>query len=445
MASAGRKGGSSPHDPEGAGPSAPASGAEDPGAGAESADGAASTGRRKRAPGRKRKAASPRKARRLDPASANARKKATGEAAPSRARAAAPADEETEVDGSIPVEAEVLLPDSAEDGAEPDDDLDDDLDDDRDDDRDDVLDVGSVAAVPARSGASLPARRGSALDRFLAEVGRYPVLSPDEERELTLAYYERQDPLAARKLVIHNLRLVVKLAYRYRRAWASVLDLIQEGNVGLVEAVRRFDPFKGAKFSTYATFWIRAYMLRYLLEHSRMVRISRTRVGRKLFFQLAKERAKLQAQGIDAGPKLLAERLGVDQEELENVVRHMDQAEVRLDAPIGEEGTGGTMLDAISSDDRTPEAEAYRREFSSDLSRAFETFAETLTDPREQAAWHDHLMSDEPASLSELGQRFGVTKQRMGQIVTGLRKRLREHLIETLGPDVELGFHLEGE
>jgi len=306
-----------------------------------------------------------------------------------------------------------------------------------------VLDLGG--SLPTAPAASLPARRASALDQFLAEVGRYPVLSPEEERQLTLDYWERQDPSAARRLVVHNLRLVVKMAYKYRRAWANVLDLIQEGNVGLVEAVRRFDPFKGAKFSTYATFWIRAYMLRYLLEHSRMVRLSRTRVGRKLFFQLSKERAKLQAQGIDPGPKLLAERLGVDQGELEDVVRHMDQAEVRLDAPLGDEGGGGTVLDALATESASPEAEAYRREISSDISKALDAFAATLTDPREKEAWEQHLMSEDPTSLSELGQKFGVTKQRMGQIVAGLRKRLREHLIASLGPDVELGFQLEGE
>jgi RNA polymerase sigma-32 factor len=317
-----------------------------------------------------------------------------------------------------------------------------------------IIDVGTTPtfpALPASSGVSVPALRSGvgrvdALQKFLTEMGKFPLLSKEEERDLTLRYFENQDPTAARKLVVHNLRLVVKMAYKYRRAWASVLDLIQEGNVGLVEAVRRYDPFKGAKFSTYATFWIRAYMLRYLLEHSRMVRISRTRVGRKLFFQLSREREKLRALGIEPGPKLLAERLGVDQEELEEVVKHMDQAEVRLDAPLSnDEGSSGTLLDGFSSSIATPEAEAYRKEFAEDVSRALESFANTLTDAREKDAWQRHLMAEDPVSLSELGEKYGVTKQRMGQIVAGLRKRLRTHLLETLGPDVELGFTLEGE
>lgn len=315
-----------------------------------------------------------------------------------------------------------------------------------------VLDVGTSPSLPvpkSHSSRSVPAvrakrSRDQVLDQFLREMGKYPVLSTEEERALTTAYHQDQDPAVARKLVVHNLRLVVKMAYRYRRAWASVLDLIQEGNVGLVEAVQRFDPNKGAKFSTYATFWIRAYILRYLLEHSRTVRISRTRVGRKLFFQLNKERAKLRAQGIDPEPKLLADRLGVNQAELEDVVQHMDQSEVRLDAPLKTDdgGSGGTILDGMQAAGATPEAEAFHRAFSASVSEALASFGATLTDPREQAAWSRHLMTDDPCSLSELGKEFGVTKQRMGQIVSAMRKRLKTHLIDRLGPDVELGFQL---
>lgn len=301
--------------------------------------------------------------------------------------------------------------------------------------------VGGVSSSSSSSRSVPVVRAGrSALDAFLAEMGKYPVLSNEEERELTMAYYEQQDPTAARKLVVHNLRLVVKMAYRYRRAWASVLDLIQEGNVGLVEAVQRFDPFKGAKFSTYATFWIRAYMLRYLLENSRTVRISRTRVGRKLFFQLSRERAKLRAMGIEPGPKMLAEKLGVDQAELEDVVKHMDQAEVRLDAPISDDGSTGTVLDTMHAETQSPEIEAFKSEFAASVSQALDEFAETLTDEREIMAWEKHMMAEDPMSLSELGSHFGVTKQRMGQIVTAMRKRLKKHLIQVLGPDVELGF-----
>lgn len=321
---------------------------------------------------------------------------------------------------------------------------------------DDVLDIPTAGSEPASSSFSLPAsvatlpvparRRdgvtpSSALEMFMAQVGRFPVLSAEEEKELAIRVFEGHDPVAARKLVVHNLRLVVKMAYKYRRAWASVLDLIQEGNIGLLEAVQRFDPFRGARFSTYATYWIRAYIIRYLLEHSRMVRISRTRAGRKLFFRLAKERERLNALGVEAGPKLLAERLGVSEADYEEVAKHMDQTEVRLDAPLSQHLDGGaTMLDMLHGEEASPESMAHKAAFSADVSEALEEFSKTLKDPRELAAWSEHLMSDDPISLSELGERFGVTKQRMGQIVNGIRRRLKEHLVQRLGPDVELEY-----
>lgn len=311
-----------------------------------------------------------------------------------------------------------------------------------------VLDIATFPTSPVtgETSPSLPVLRraegygrATLLERFLAEVGRFPVLSIEEERELAERVSKHNDPVAARKLIVHNLRLVVKMAYKYRRTWASVLDLIQEGNIGLVEAVGRFDPFRGARFSTYASYWIRAYMIRYLLEHSRMVRISRTRAGRKLFFRLSKEREKLRALGIEAGPKLLAERLGVTEKDFEEVVRHMDQPELRLDAPIAShDHPGDTVLDTFAAAGPSPESMAHQHALSAEIGQALDEFAKTLQDPREKAAWDEHLMADDPVSLSELGSRYGVTKQRMGQIVNAIRKRLKKHLTETFGPDVQL-------
>lgn len=310
-----------------------------------------------------------------------------------------------------------------------------------------VLDVHPTTHAAAPSAPSTPVlsssygRGNATLQHFLREVGRYPILTLEEEQELTNAVYETNDPIAARKLVVHNLRLVVKMAYKYRRAWANVLDLVQEGNIGLMEAVKRFDPFKGARFSTYAAYWIRAYMIRYLLEHSRMVRISRTRAGRKLFFRLSKEREKMRALGIEPGPKLLAEKLGVSEADFEEVVRHMDQPEVRLDAPLSYDTEGGdTVLDTLPSETTNPELAARQSEFNDAVSAALASFAASLTDAREKAAWTEHMMAEDPLPLSSLGERFGVTKQRMGQIVMGIRKRLKVHLVTELGPDVQLDY-----
>ena len=154
---------------------------------------------------------------------------------------------------------------------------------------------------------------------------RYPLLDPAEEHQLSLDWHLNQDRKAAERLVTANLRLVVKLAFQYHRQWSNVLDLIQEGNVGLVEALRRFDPYRGIRFSSYAQYWIRAMILRFLMDNFRMVRLGSTRNGRKLFFQLQKEKERLVKEGLKPSTKLLAERLEVPESEVISV----DQSNVK--------------------------------------------------------------------------------------------------------------------
>jgi RNA polymerase sigma-32 factor len=315
-----------------------------------------------------------------------------------------------------------------------------------------ILDVGRADEVTSKS-LSLPYSRAGAsvarvgpLQAYMQTIGQYPVLSAEDERALALRVYEDKDERAAQALAVHNLRLVVKMAYKYRRAWANMLDLIQEGNIGLLEAVSRYNPFKGARFSTYAAFWIRAYLLRFILEQSRNVKVARTRAGRKLFFRLSKERAKLRALGIEPGPKLLAEKIGISEKDFHEVVPHLDQAEVRLDMPLNPDTKGGaSILDLMANDDRSPESAVHQKAFSEDVGAAFESFSKTLKNDREIAIWTEHMTVEDPVSLTVLGARFGVTKQRMGQIVAALKKRLKIHLVTTMGPEVELEFKFNQE
>ena len=146
---------------------------------------------------------------------------------------------------------------------------------------------------------------------YIREVQRYPLLTREQEKELTTKYYETQDPEIARRLVTANLRLVIKLAYEYRRAYKNMMDLIQEGNIGLMQAVKRYDPYRGVKLSSYSAWWIRAYMLRFILNNWRLVKLGTTQAQRKLFFNLNKQKAKLTAMGIDPTPKLIAEQAWV--------------------------------------------------------------------------------------------------------------------------------------
>ena len=183
---------------------------------------------------------------------------------------------------------------------------------------------------PSRTGL---ARVRDPVDRFLAEARRYPRLSEADERALGTAVRDRGDMEAARRLVVHNLRLVIAIAYQYRRAWTNILDLFQEGSVGLMEAVKRWEPKLGPRFGTYAAYWIRAYVLRFLMTNSRLIHVGNTRAGRKLYYRLEKERQKLLAAGIDVTPKLLAAKLDVDEKELDEVRQHLESREIPFDPP----------------------------------------------------------------------------------------------------------------
>jgi RNA polymerase sigma-32 factor len=296
-----------------------------------------------------------------------------------------------------------------------------------------VLDAG---APSPSSGSLVPAR--NLVERFLSEVRRYPRLTDDEERVLGKAVRERGDREAARKLVVHNLRLVVAIAYQYRRAWANILDIFQEGSVGLMEAVKRWEPSLGPKFGTYAAYWIRAYVLRFLMTNSRLIHVGNTRAGRKLFFRLEKERQKLLAGGFEVTPKLLAAKLEVDEKDLDEVSQHLASREVSFEPRgAGDSDEGFPLAERLASGDRSPEMEAEGAERSSAVRRFVTSFQERLTDEREMAVWGEHLAADEPTALGELGARYGVSKQRMGQIADRLKKRFREEIVHELGPDIK--------
>jgi RNA polymerase sigma-32 factor len=302
-----------------------------------------------------------------------------------------------------------------------------------------ALEADAIEPPPAR-GALAPAR--NQVERFLAEVRRYPRLSDEEERVLGKAVREQGDREAARKLVVHNLRLVVAIAYQYRRAWANILDLFQEGSVGIMEAVKRWEPTLGPRFGTYAAYWIRAYVLRFLMTNSRLIHVGNTRAGRKLFFRLEKERQKLMASGFEPTAKLLAAKLDVAEEDLAEVSRHLDSREVSFEPRGGQGGFGADegglpLAEKIASGESSPETEAAGHEIASAVRRFMTAFQAGLTDEREQAVWREHLAADEPAPLGELGARYGVSKQRMGQIADRLKKRFRDEIVRELGPDVK--------
>jgi RNA polymerase sigma-32 factor len=280
------------------------------------------------------------------------------------------------------------------------------------------------------------------LSHYLAEVRKYPLLSREEEKEYAISYQETGDRQAAEKLVTSNLRLVIKIAFQYHRQWANVLDLIQEGNVGLVEALSRYDPYRDIRFSSYAQYWIRAMILRFLLDNFRLVRLGSTRAGRKLFFQLQKERDRLRAEGIDPSHANIASRLGVSEKEVDAVDQHMRAPALSFDAPIGD-NEGRALSEIVPQKDGiSPEVDAAKNQLGLLVKEKLAEFAAGITDEREMTIWKERMVAIDPVSLSALGKRYNVSKERIRQVEARIKKRLREYFEATLGDEIDFEFSI---
>jgi RNA polymerase sigma-32 factor len=294
--------------------------------------------------------------------------------------------------------------------------------------------------LPALAPRGEASRGGDLLAYYLSEVRRYALLDPEEERKVALAYYESGDAEAAERLVTANLRLVVKIAFQYHRQWANVLDLIQEGNVGLVEALSRYDPYRGIRFSSYAQYWIRAMILRFLMDNFRLVRLGSTRNGRKLFFQLQKERERLLREGVQASAQQLAARLEVPESEVIAVDQHMRAPAMSLHAPVGGED-GRSLAEIVPDNDASgPEDKVAESQLGALVQEKLRAFEQTLEDERERAIWVERLVANEPASLSDLGERYDVSKERIRQIEVRIKRRLKTYLQQELGEEIDFEF-----
>jgi len=292
----------------------------------------------------------------------------------------------------------------------------------------------------APKGSTALARRDP-MGAYMAEVRQHPLLTREEEYELAVRWVEDDDKDAARKLVTSNLRLVVKIAHEYRRAYQNLLDLVQEGNVGLVKAVQKFDPYRGVKLSTYSGWWIRAYILKYILNNWRLVKIGTTQNQRKLFFNLRKQREALVAAGVDPTPERIAKELDVSPKEVMEMERRMSSPDVSLDAPLGSDDGDGTRtrLDLIEDDYADPEDNVDAVEFKSLLKDKLLAFGADL-EGRDLEIFRDRLVSDEPATLQELGDRWGVSRERARQIEKRLVLKLRAYLQQELGDAVQIAL-----
>ena len=268
------------------------------------------------------------------------------------------------------------------------------------------------------------------LQRYLTEIRRFPLLSRAEEHKLAVEYKEYGNLEAAYKLVTGNLRLVVMIAREYQKAFKNLLDLIQEGNMGLMEAVKNFDPYRGVRFPSYAVWWIRAYMIRYIMSDWRMVKVGTTQAQRKLFFNLQKEKEKLEAEGITAGPKLLAQRLNVKEHEVVEMEQRLGSRDLSVDVPISDDDEA-TLLHYLPYQRHGPE-EQYAATQSRDLlHEKMESFAASLKD-KELVIYRERLLNEEPLTLREIGEKYGISRERVRQIEERVKKKLKTYLSREL-------------
>lgn len=267
------------------------------------------------------------------------------------------------------------------------------------------------------------------LTRYFAELRRYPRLTREEERELAERFRSTGDREAAQRLATANLRLVVRIAMDYRRAYLNFLDLIQEGNIGLLHAIKRYDPFRGVPFSAYAGYWIRAYVLKYLLDHWSLVRVGTTNVRRKLFFNLKREQQRLRSEGIDPGPKLLAQNLGADESDVIEVSRALKGRDLSIDQPSSRSGEEDSrpIWETMAADVVGPEEQVAREQMQSILKEKIGAFSTGLKE-KERYILEKRLLADEPLTLQAIGDHYGTTREAVRQIEARLVRKLRDFL-----------------
>ncbi len=274
------------------------------------------------------------------------------------------------------------------------------------------------------------------LQRYLSEISRYRLLTREEEVELGKRVQEREDSDAAYMLATSNLRLVVKIALEFQRVWMqNLLDLIQEGNIGLMQAVQKFDPYKNVKFSYYASFWIKAYILKFIMDNWRLVKIGTTQGQRKLFFKLKKEKQKLIDQGFDPSPRLLSDRLGVSEQEITEMDQRLDSWDVSLDAPLKED-SDTERGEFLSSEEESIEGQMAKKEIENLLQEKVDLFRKKLSE-RELDIFDHRVFTDSPLTLQDLGDKYQISRERVRQLEKNILKKMRGYFKDEI-PDFEL-------
>ncbi len=281
--------------------------------------------------------------------------------------------------------------------------------------------------LPVLTNFNVPALKDP-IGEYIREVMKFPTLTPEEELELARRVKYNKDKDAALKLVTSHLKLVVKIAIEFQKKWMqNLMDLIQEGNVGLLKAVQKFDPDKGIKFSYYAAFWIKAYILKFIMDNWRLVKIGTTQTQRKLFYNLNKEKQALQKEGITPDVEALSERLDVDEKEIIEMMQRLSHQDFSLDSPFGDEDSNTTHLDMVPALEPAMEEELAKREMSENIQKYIKRILPKLND-KEKDILFKRLLTSNPLTLREIGEKYGITRERVRQIEARLLEKLKNFL-----------------
>lgn len=278
--------------------------------------------------------------------------------------------------------------------------------------------------VPKGNSALTPV--GDGLRNYLAGINKYPLLTREQERIIAERYYKDKNPADAEILVTSNLRFVVKVAAEYSKFGNRLIDLVQEGNVGLMHAVKEFNPYKGVRLITYAVWWIRGYIQEYLMRHHSIVRIGTTQNQRKLFYHLQKEKNQLDQMGQESSVKLLSSRLGIPENDVRMMEERMSGRDMSLDAPMSDDGTSH-RIDFESSGETSIEDDLAQRENLSILNDKIAELRPTLN-AKELYLLDQRLLADNPTTLQEIGEQWGVTREAVRQMESRLMKKLKEEM-----------------
>ncbi len=293
------------------------------------------------------------------------------------------------------------------------------------------IDIRDVAEIKPEITAEKSLATTDPLTLYLSEIRKYPLLSREQEVELAKKYYETKDPMLAQTLVKSNLRFVVKIAAEYAKFSSKLIDVIQEGNVGLMHAVKEFNPYKGNRLITYAVWWIRGYIQEYLMRQFSMVRIGTTANQRKLFYQLQRQKQELEKMSSPENVALLSHKLGIPADEITEMAKRLSSRDVSLDKPSTSENESATPLSALlkKEDGSLPldEKMALEEQLSL-LMNAVESLRASLNE-KEKILLEERVLSDEPLTLQEIGDKYKITREAVRQTEVRLMKKIKDAML----------------